>query len=230
MAQVTLGTVRFVSPPGYEVVRTGTTTEDIDAGELCTLGSSGWSLAAAGSSGDDIAGIALQDFYSGQGGADFLVHGELDGFSGLTPGALLYPSESVAGGIQDTPAIGEGGQSQVNVVTVDATSGNFTITVEGQTTASIAENAAASAVQTALVALSNVVAGDVVVTGSAGGPFTLTWGGNFAGQTVEVTVADVDLSGGGDSVTITTSQAANPGRGGARMRALTATRISVNFI
>lgn len=48
------------------------------------------------------------------------------------------------------------------------TGGTFTLTWSGQTTAGIAHNATASAVQTALEALSNVEPGDVTVTGSAG--------------------------------------------------------------
>ncbi|MFB7428788.1 hypothetical protein ACFC0K_36510 [Streptomyces hydrogenans] len=49
------------------------------------------------------------------------------------------------------------------------TDGNFTITHSGQTTAAIAYNATAAAVQAALEALSNVNSGDIVVTGNACG-------------------------------------------------------------
>ena len=92
-------------------------------------------------------------------------------------------------------------------VTVDATAGNFTITFNGQTTASISESAAASAVQSALEALSNVAVGELLVTGSAGGPYTITAAGTLANTSGHVlTVADVDLTGGGDSVTRTVVQ------------------------
>lgn len=54
------------------------------------------------------------------------------------------------------------------------TGGTFTLTVAGQTTTGIAYNAAASAVQSALEALSTVGSGNAVVTGSAGGPYSVT--------------------------------------------------------
>jgi hypothetical protein len=97
--------------------------------------------------------------------------------------------------------------NKVWTVTVDATSGNFTITFNGQTTASIAEGALASAVQTALVALSNVASGDLVVSGSAGGPFTIEAKQVYAGLSSPVlTVSDVDLMGGGATVGVVTTQ------------------------
>lgn len=58
-------------------------------------------------------------------------------------------------------------------VTIGAASaGTFTLTVDGQTTAGIAYNATATSVKSALEALSTVTAASV--TGSAGGPFTVT--------------------------------------------------------
>lgn len=93
--------------------------------------------------------------------------------------------------------------NKVWTVTVDATSGNFTITFEGQTTASILENETAANVQTALEALSTVDAGDLIVTGSAGGPWTIEARGAYLGLSTPVmTVSDVDLAGGaGESIT-----------------------------
>ncbi len=91
----------------------------------------------------------------------------------------------------------------VYTVTVDATSGNFKLTFNGQQTASIAEAAAASLVQTRLEALSNVEVGDVSVTGSNGGPFTVEFKGQFAdmdSSDVVLTTQDVDLMGGGATV------------------------------
>jgi len=55
--------------------------------------------------------------------------------------------------------------------------GTFTLTFEGQTTAAIAFNAAAATVQAAMEALSNIAVGDVVVTGSDGGPWTFDFPG-----------------------------------------------------
>lgn len=59
---------------------------------------------------------------------------------------------------------------------------SFTLTYAGQTTASIAAGASAAAVQAALIALSNLAPGDVVVTGT--GPYAITFGGTLAGTDV----------------------------------------------
>lgn len=98
MPQVTRVKPLLVSPPGYEVVDVGTATEAISRGMLVRQTAAGWSKAPAGAT--DASGVALQDYYLGQGGCDFLVQGEMDGYSGLTPGDPLYPSATVAGNIQ----------------------------------------------------------------------------------------------------------------------------------
>lgn len=69
------------------------------------------------------------------------------------------------------------------------TAGNFTLTVNGETTANIAYNAAATAVQSALVALSSVGAGNVACTGGPlpGAPVVVTFQGTLA-KTVEPTM------------------------------------------
>jgi hypothetical protein len=100
MAAVTVVKCRPVTPPGYEVNDKGTLTEDVVAGNLLSLGSSGWSKCPTDQVEPD--GIALQDGYSGQANFPVGIHGEMDGFSGLTPGAKLYPSGSVAGDIDTT--------------------------------------------------------------------------------------------------------------------------------
>lgn len=56
-------------------------------------------------------------------------------------------------------------EKQTLTITGTPTGGTFTISFGGQTTAAIAYNAAASAVQTALVALTSIGAGNVIVTG-----------------------------------------------------------------
>jgi len=64
-----------------------------------------------------------------------------------------------------------------------ATAGTFTLSLRGKTTAGIAYNAAASAVKTAIVALDDgIEAADVTVTGSAGGPYTVTVPGVLTGS------------------------------------------------
>jgi hypothetical protein len=87
-----------------------------------------------------------------------------------------------------------------NVAVGAASAGNFTITVDGQTTANIAYNAAASAVKSALEALSTVILATVSGTGSAADPWVCTVDDDGSERTI--TVADVDLTGG--SLTVTT--------------------------
>ena len=59
-------------------------------------------------------------------------------------------------------------------VTGTPTGGTFTLKVNGKDTGTIAHNAAASTVKSAIVAVDDgLVAADVTVTGSAGGPFTV---------------------------------------------------------
>jgi hypothetical protein len=82
---------------------------------------------------------------------------------------------------------------------------SYTLTYSAQTTTSITANAAASAVQSALEALSNIAVGDVAVTGSAGGPYTVTFGGALASTNVAQMTATP--TGGTGTVTITTTTA-----------------------
>ncbi|GAA2770267.1 hypothetical protein [Streptomyces showdoensis] len=88
--------------------------------------------------------------------------------------------------------------NEVQSVTVTGapTGGTFTLTLNGQTAAAIAYNATAAAVQAALVALSNINPGDVTVTGNAGGPYTVTFGGQYLGDNVTQMTATASLTGG----------------------------------
>lgn len=91
--------------------------------------------------------------------------------------------------------------NKVWTLTVDATSGNYTVTFNGVTSASIAEGATAAAVQTAFENLANVEVGDILVTGSTGGPYTVEAKGQFAGlSTPTLSALTVDLAGGGATV------------------------------
>jgi hypothetical protein len=92
-----------------------------------------------------------------------------------------------------------GNVSEVQTATITGapTGGTFTLTLEGETTAAIAYNATAAAVQTALEGLSNLAPGDVTVTGAAGGPYTITFGGARAGADVpQMTASGAGLTGG----------------------------------
>lgn len=99
MAAVTKVRPLHVAPTGYEVVDRGLTTEAIAVADQVVVGASGISKCAAGAI--ECHGIALKPAAQGML-VEYGVHGEMDGFSGLTPGAPLYPSASVAGGIDTT--------------------------------------------------------------------------------------------------------------------------------
>jgi hypothetical protein len=100
------------------------------------------------------------------------------------------------------------GTNEVDSLTTTGTptGGTLTLTVNGQTTAGIAFNAAAATVQSALEALSNVAVGDVTCTGGAlPTAVTITWGGNLAGQPVTVTANGAGLTGGTTPTAVVTN-------------------------
>jgi hypothetical protein len=96
------------------------------------------------------------------------------------------------------------GTNAVQTVTLGSgnTGGTFTLTYGGQTTSAIAYNALGSAVQTAFTALSNVGTGNVTVTGSAGGPYTITFIESLGNQAVTAVTGAGSLTGGTNTVTI----------------------------
>lgn len=102
--------------------------------------------------------------------------------------------------------------NEVQTVTVNGspTGGTFTLTFSGATTAGIAYNAAASAVKSALEALATIGAGNIDVSGSAGGPYTCTFQGTLAHTDVsQMTGSGASLTGG--AVYTATTQEATSG-------------------
>lgn len=97
-------------------------------------------------------------------------------------------------------------QSEVETLTINATGGTYTITAKGVTTAAIAYNAAASVIQTALEAIYGV--GNVTVTGSAGGPYTVTWNEDLGDVAAPTTNAG-SLTGGAGTAAFTTPTGGN---------------------
>lgn len=94
------------------------------------------------------------------------------------------------------------GVNEIQTVTIGGSpsAGTFTLTYAGQTTAAIAFDAANATVQTELLALSNLAPGDVVVTGPAGGPYILTFGGTLANTDVALLTGDASsLTQAGDA-------------------------------
>jgi hypothetical protein len=112
------------------------------------------------------------------------------------------------------PYAGQTNEVQTATVTGGPTGGTFTLTWSGQTTAPIAYNATAAAVEAALEALSNLSPADVTVTGANGGPFTVTFGGAQTGTDVAaMTASGAGLTGGttpGVTIATATAGGANP--------------------
>lgn len=105
MAAVTRTKARFVTPVGYEVVhQAAVVTEAVVAGDPLVLGAGGWSKAPT--TATEAHGMAIQDYAAGRGDCSILIQGEMDGFTGMTPGTPLYPSATVAGGIDTTAPTG----------------------------------------------------------------------------------------------------------------------------
>ncbi|HEY9417883.1 MAG TPA: hypothetical protein VIQ30_24250 [Pseudonocardia sp.] len=102
------------------------------------------------------------------------------------------------------------GVNEVQTVTITGTptGGSFTLTFAGQTTGAIAWNATAAAVKTALVALSNITAGDVDVTGGPGPgtPWVVTFKGQYADTNIAQMTATGSFTGGtSPAVAVTTT-------------------------
>ena len=109
---------------------------------------------------------------------------------------------------------GETAVNEVQVITLNGspTGGTFTLTYSGQTTGTIAYNASAATVDTALEALSNIGVGDVAVTGSAGGPYTVTFGGALAATNVAAMTANgASLTGATDETLNVITETASSG-------------------
>jgi hypothetical protein len=99
----------------------------------------------------------------------------------------------------------QGGTNEVQTLTfdTDVDGGTFTVSFGPYTTAAIAWNATAAAIKTAmLLAMPNLVTGDLTASGSAGGPHTFTFTGAYAGTNVPLMVINIaGLTDGGVAVT-----------------------------
>lgn len=102
------------------------------------------------------------------------------------------------------------GSAAVNEVqtltfTAPATAGTFTLTFGTDTTTDIEFDATAADIQAALTALGSIGVGNVMVTGSVGGPFTITFIGVYSGINVPALVPDSTDLTGGPAVIVTTT-------------------------
>lgn len=97
--------------------------------------------------------------------------------------------------------------SAVRTLLRTSTGGTITITLDGQTTAPIPASPTGftkEAVQAALVALSNIDAGDVTVRGPVGGFFRVSYHGRFNGLSALPTMTVNNASATGGTVTVAT--------------------------
>jgi len=102
---------------------------------------------------------------------------------------------------------GDDGHNERSTITVDATSGTFSLTFDGQTTSALGYAADATAVYNALVALSNIDAADVEVSGDLSTGMLVIFSGAYAKTDVpDMTGTDIDLLGGTGLSVVTTLQ------------------------
>jgi hypothetical protein len=115
------------------------------------------------------------------------------------------------------PYAGNAAEAQTVTITGTPTGGTFTLTYRGDTTAAIAYNATAGAVQTALEALPSITPGDVTVTGGPGPgtPYVVTFAGTQTGDVPQMTSAGSFTGGSSPAVAVTTTTAGGAGGPGA---------------
>lgn len=95
--------------------------------------------------------------------------------------------------------------AMVQTITMTASGGTWTATFDGETTAAVAFNVSTADLQTALLALSNLTTSDVVVSGTPGSSYVLTFGNTYVNKNVPLVVLDTaSLTGGSASVALTT--------------------------
>lgn len=96
-------------------------------------------------------------------------------------------------------------------IVVDATGGTYKLKWSGQTTTALTPATTATQLQAALVALSNLGPGDVLVTGGPGGaggkaPYYVTFQGVEKEKDVpQIEVVEEETTGGAGTVTVTTT-------------------------
>lgn len=104
------------------------------------------------------------------------------------------------------PIVSVQNETQVLTEPASTSGGTFAVAFRNASTGdTIPFNASAATVQAALEALYTIGTGNVSVAGSAGGPYTVTFQGKFAGQDVELmTAPDGSLTGGAtDDIIVT---------------------------
>ncbi len=194
---------------GFEVCSPG-------SGDICKAGLSNGQAGALSSSG------------SGQLAIDPTSHNVLVADAGnvrieeySAAGAFIraFGRNVVSAGPDNNPT----SPNEVQKLTVQATSGTFTLSFSGKTTGSLPFNATATEVQVALEGLSNIGAGNVTVSGGPGDangshPYTLTFGGTLAGTDI----AQITVNIGGLGIAVGAELSCIPGDTNASASSLSA--------
>lgn len=129
-------------------------------------------------------------------------------FSGSVAHTLTIPV-TITAATAATPGANE---QQIITLTGTPSGGNFTLTFGANTTSGIAYNAAAATVQTALQGLASIGSGNATVSGSAGGPWTVTFSGALASANQpQLTASGSSLTGGSSQAIAVTTPTASAG-------------------
>ncbi len=121
-------------------------------------------------------------------------------YAGVNVPALVVGTGSLTGG-SSTVATSNAGAQEFQVEDINATSGDRTLTFDGETTDRIPFDATAEDIQTALEALSNVDSGDITVKGTYRNSYTFQ--GAFANLDVPTLVVNTgSLTGGTATITV----------------------------
>ena len=141
--------------------------------------------------------ILLQDGFGGTAAlngspADEATSMEIDTVAALTNSTSIVPVGArftVTGHSTTRTVTAVNSNEQQTVTLTAATGGTFTLTYAGQTTSALTFDEVAAHVQAALVALSTIGAGNVVVTGGTGGPWLIEFQGTLAATNVALMTA-----------------------------------------
>jgi len=148
-----------------------------------------------------IQGLLLTDLTKGVNQSS-IIKGDLETASAITVGDLTVTNVQLAGSLNEIQTI---------TITGNPTSGTFTLTIAGETTAPIPYNATATQVQNALNSLMALAGVTVTKSGSLPGDviYTVTFGGASGGQDWEELVPDTTNLVGGSNYADTAGIAYN---------------------
>lgn len=116
--------------------------------------------------------------------------------------SLQITTTTGVGPVSDSSSVTHANTVQSVTIVGTATAGTFTLSYGGQTTAPIAYNATGATVATALAALSTIGNGNVIGTGNAGGPYTLTFQGALKNQPIAALTANYSALTGATGITV----------------------------